>query len=283
MDEFNNDNQNNNQDFQDNKTDSNTDFAIPEEYQNKGWSRFFDGKTGDDLKNELFRSYDNSQTLIGKKVEDYLANVDLKNLDNYEQIKDSLIKQIMPEYNTPEDIKDYNLTDVISKAEKILPIDESAINSIAGKFKELGVSSKQGQEIFKEYLNLTIQDFKKITNPEELEQNISKMFNGNTEQRKQVESLISEFLPEEDKKIIQKIVPNNIVEMFYKVAKGFVEKYDYKESTTNSSKSNQFKMSEADKNQEYDRLYKKLIELDNRPQKVGEREAILKQMQNLFR
>ena len=41
-----------------------SDFSIPEEYKEKGWTKFFDGKTGDELKAEVFRSYDNSQTLI---------------------------------------------------------------------------------------------------------------------------------------------------------------------------------------------------------------------------
>ena len=39
----------------------------------------------------------------------------------------------------------------------------------------------------------------------------------------------------------------------------------------------------ADKNAEYDRLYNKLIELDSNPhQKVGDREAIVKQMREIF-
>ena len=66
---------------------SSSEFKIPEEYQQKGWAKFFEGKSGDELKSEFFRSYDNSQSLIGKKVEDYIAETDLKSLDNYEQIK----------------------------------------------------------------------------------------------------------------------------------------------------------------------------------------------------
>ena len=39
------------QDYQQGSSDS--DFTIPEEYQNKGWSKFFDGNKGDELKSEV--------------------------------------------------------------------------------------------------------------------------------------------------------------------------------------------------------------------------------------
>ncbi len=82
-------------------TGADANFSIPEEYKEKGWAKFFDGKTGDELKAEVFKSYDNSQTFIGKRVEDYIATTDLKSLPNYEQIKENLIKQIAPNYDVP--------------------------------------------------------------------------------------------------------------------------------------------------------------------------------------
>lgn len=268
---------------QDGTANNQSEFSIPEEYKSKGWTKFFDGKTGENLKAELFRSYDSSQSLIGKRVEDYLATTDLKRLENFEQIKENLIKQIAPEYETPEEIGGYNLKEVLTNASAELPITDEVMDSMAEKFKELGVSAQQGQQIFKTYLDLTLKDFEKVTDPQELEQNISNMFNGNTEQRKNVENLIKEFLPDEDRKIIQDIVPNVVVEMFYKVAKGFVEKYDYKEGTNNSSNPAKMRMSEADRNAEYNRLYEELQNLDSRPQKPGEKDAIVNRMRELFK
>lgn len=268
---------------QDGTANNQAEFSIPEEYKTKGWTKFFDGKTGEDLKAELFRSYDSSQSLIGKRVEDYLATTDLKRLENFEQIKENLIKQIAPEYETPEEIGGYNLKEVLTNASVEFPITDEVMDSMAEKFKELGVSAQQGQQIFKTYLDLTLKDFEKVTDPQELEQNISNMFNGNTEQRKNVENLIKEFLPDEDRKIIQDIVPNVVVEMFYKVAKGFVEKYDYKEGTNNSSNPAKMRMSEADRNAEYNRLYEELQNLDSRPQKPGEKDAIVNRMRELFK
>ena len=104
-----------------------------------------------------------------------------------------------------------------------------------------------------------------------------------SEQRKTVEGLLKEFLPQEDQKIIQDSVPNKVIEMFYKVAKGLVDTYGYKEGSANTSNPAKIRMSKADIDAEYDRLVKRLEELDNSPnQKVGERDEIVKQMQKLF-
>ena len=264
-------------------SDTGSDFSIPEEYKDRGWTKVFDGKTGDDLKAEFFRSYDNSQTLIGKKVEDYFANTDLKSLENYDQIKEQLTKQIAPEFQTPEDIKDYGLKDILTEAEVRLPIDDSALDSFAEKFKELGVNKEQGQAILKEYVELTMQDFEKVTNAEELESSINQMFNGNQEQRKNVEALIRESLSDEEKQMIQDFVPNVVIEMFYKVTKNLVDKYDFKEGTSNSNNPAKMRMSDADRNAEYDRLYQQLLDLDSRPHQVGEKEKIVKRMQEIFK
>ena len=239
-----------------------SDFSIPDEYKEKGWTRFFDGKSGDELKSELFRSYDNSQTLIGKKVEDYLKTTDLKSLDNYAEIKEILTKQIAPEVQVPESANDYALNEILKDADGNLEYEypEEALGFFGEQFKELGLSKEQGQGLLKAYTDFEIQEFQKYTDAGELETSISTMFKGNTEQRKTVEGLLKEFLPEE------------------------VSKYGYKEGTNNSNNPAKLqRMSEADKNAEYDRLYNKLIELDSNPhQKVGDREAIVKQMREIF-
>jgi hypothetical protein len=109
------------------------------------------------------------------------------------------------------------------------------------------------------------------------------MFNNNQQQRQTVEGLLKEFLPQQDQEFLQKTAPNYTIEMFYRVAKGLVDKYGYKEGSANSSNPAKIRMSEADKNAEYDRLYQRLISLDSSPnQKVGERDEIINQMRQLF-
>ena len=263
---------------------SDYDFQIPEEYQNKGWVKPFNGKKGDELKSEFFRSYDNSQTLIGKKVEDYIKSVDLKNLENYDEIKETLQKQIMPESLVPEDAEEYNLGNIIEdKNAQALMIEDDTLNFFKDKFKELGLSVDMGQKLFKTYIEHGIEEFQRLTNADELENNISEMFRNNKEQRGKVESLMKEFLPKEDLAIIQQSVPNRIVEMFYKIGKGLVDKYEFKESGTNASNPVKIRMTEADKNREYERLTKMLDDMDNNPyQKVGDRQKIVSQLRKIF-
>lgn len=265
-----------------------SDFAIPKEYKDKGWTKFFDGKSGDELKSELFRSYDNSQTLIGKKVEDYIKTTDLKSLDNYEEIKDALNKQIGNQVEIPENAEGYAFNDILKKEDGTLEYEypEEALNYFGDKFKDLGLSKEQGQGILKSYTEFEIEEFNKFTNPDDLENSLKTMFSETGEkspQRKTVEGLLKEFLPQEDQQFLQRTAPNYTIEMFYRVAKGLVDKYGYKEGASNSSNANKFRMSEADRNAEYDRLFRQLEELDSRPQKVGEKEAILKRMQELYK
>lgn len=263
-----------------------SDFAIPEEYKDKGWTKFFDGKSGDELKSELFRSYDNSQTLIGKKVEDYIKTTDLKSLDNYEEIKEALTKQIGNQVEIPENAEGYAFNDILKNenGEQEYTYPDEALNFFGDKFKELGLSKEQGQGLLKSYTQFEIEEFQKYTNADELNNNINTMFNNNQQQRKTVEGLLKEFLPQEDQEFLQKTAPNYTIEMFYRVAKGLVDKYGYTEGSANSSNPAKIRMSDADRNAEYDRLYNRLIELDNTPnQKVGEREEIVERMQNLFK
>lgn len=260
-----------------------SNFSIPEEYADRGWAKFFDGKTGDDLKTELFKSYDNQQSLIGKKVEDYLATTDLKNLSNYEQIKESLKGQLAPEYNVPEDVKDYALDTVLKdeNGRNMFPVGQEALDQFSGVFKELGISVEQGQKLFKTYLDYEIEDFRRYTDADDLENSVNEMFKGNMQQRRTCESLIKEFLSPEDQQLIQDTMPNVIVEMFYKVSKGLVDKYGYKEGT--NPPPNKITKTSAERDAEYDNLMQQIAELSSRPHKTEEKDRLMEMLRNVYR
>lgn len=265
-------------------------FTIPDEYKDKGWARFFEGKSGDELKNEFFRSYDNSQTLIGKKVEDYIANTDLKNLENYEQIKEALTKQIAPQVEVPQDKAGYALNDILKDENGNLMYEypEEIIDYFGDEFKNLGLTKEQGQGLIKTYTDFELKEFQKYTDADELETDLKSMFNETTSQKSQqrvlVEGLLKEFVPQEAQEFLQNTAPNYTIEILYSVAKGLVDKYGYKEGTTGSHNPASMRMSEADKNAEYDRLVQKLEELDNNPnQKAEDRERILARMRDIFK
>lgn len=257
-----------------------SEFSIPQEYSEKGWVKFFDGKTGDDLKAELFKSYDSQQSLIGKKVNEYLANTDLKQLDNFEEIKKALLPQIAPEFDVPEK---YNFDSVLLDEEgnKIYPMPDEALDEFTTLFKEEGITDKQAQSILKKYINFETENFKKYTDADELEAGLKEMFKSNPTQKQTCESLIKEFLSADDQKLIQQTMPNVVVEMFYKVAKGLVDSYGYKE-TTGGQKAGSIIKTDAEKQAEYDKLYKEIVELGNRPHTEAEKAEKLKQLQNVF-
>lgn len=259
-----------------------SDFSVPEEYKDRGWARCFEGKSGDDLKAEFFKSFDNSQSLIGKKVEDFLATTDLKQLSNYEEIKKNLSSQLVPELQVPENASDYALGDLIKETlggEN--DYVQEGVESFQDTFKNLGISKEQGQGVMKAYIDYQVQEFQKYTDADELENNINEMFKGNAGQRGQCETLIKEFLPQEDQKFIQDTMPNAVVEMFYKVAKGLLDKYDYKEGSAVLNNSS-MKMTDAQKNAEYDRISKELEELSHRPHRTEEKQALVSQLQKIF-
>lgn len=260
-----------------------SEFSIPDEYKEKGWARFFDGKTGDELKSELFKSYDNSQSMIGKKVIDYLSNTDLRQLSNYEEIKKNLSAQLTPEYNVPENATDYGFENLIKETFGENPTYQAeGINNFQDKFKELGISKEQGQGIMKAYMDYQVEEFQKFTNADELEADINQMFKGNVQQRTQCESLIKEFLPPQDQKFIQDTMPNAVVEMFYKVAKGLVDKYDYKEGYSAQGGSS-LTMTQQQKDEEYTRLTSEIEALSHRPHSEQEKQNLINQLMALYK
>lgn len=259
------------------------EFAIPDEYKDKGWAQFFNGKTGDELKTEFFKSYDNSQSLMGKKVEDYLTNTDLKQLANYEEIKKNLSAQLTPEYNVPEESKDYDLQAVVKEnLGEETTFDLNSLEKFQNDFKEFGISKEQGQKILKSYIDYQVDEFQKMTNADELETNINSMFKENSGQRTKCEALIKEFLPTQDQKFIQETMPNQVVEMFYKITKGLLDKYDYQEGNSGSGQSS-MRMTQQEKDAEYTRITNELEALTNRPHRAQEKQALLNQLQALYK
>ena len=256
------------------------EFSIPSEYAEKGWTKFFEGKSGDDLKTELFKSYDSQQSLIGKKVNEYLTSTDLKSLDNFEDIKKALLPQIAPEFEVPEA---YNFDAVLKdeQGNKIYPMPDEALEEFTGLFKEEGITQKQAQGILKKYIEFETENFKKYTDVKELDENLAQMFKANPAQKQTCESLIKEFLSKDDQTLIQDTMPNQVVEMFYKVAKGLVDKYGYKESA-GGSKPSSMALSQSEKDAEYNKVYKELMELGNRPHTAKEKSELLSRLQSIY-
>lgn len=230
-----------------------SDFAIPKEYQDREWAKGFEGKSGDDLKSDIFKALD----------------------EKYSNV---------PE--VPETSEGYAFNDILKDENGELQYEypDEALNFFGDKFKELGLTKEQGQGILKQYTDFEIEQFAKYTNADELNQTIDTMFNGNSEQRRTVEGLIKEFLPQEDQEFLQKTAPNCTIEMFYKLAKGLTDKYGFKEGTSGGNKGNgSFRMSATDRDREYNRIVGEMEALSKRPHSSEEKENLQRQLDNLFR
>ena len=244
-------NDNTNIDNSGNDTTVNT-FNIPQEYQEKDWAKNFEGKTGDELQNAIFKALDEKYAntpVIPETVEAYELNtIEFKDEDGN------------PYYEYPPEVLDH----------------------FGNEFKELGLTKDQAHGILTKYTNFELEQFQALTNIDELNKNIDDMFKSNPTQKQTVQGLLKEFLPAEDQKFLQETAPNYTIEMFYKVAKGLVEKYGYKEGSGGQANKNNYVMSQADKDKEYNKICDEMEALKTRPHTAEEKDALQRRLNALF-
>lgn len=260
-----------------------TSFSIPEEYASKGWAKTFEGKTGNDLMNAFFKSYDNAQGLVSKRVDEYIENIDLSKLDSYENIKSVLQSKSA---NVPENIEDYKLESVFSSEDENsenFEVPKDVLDKFANSFKEIGLNVNQAQELLKMYSEFELENFSKLADPEELKKDISTLFNNDDAKKKNVESLLNEFLTEDDANFLKTSAPNKTILMFYKLAKGLTDKYDFTEGNASAGAKSSSVRTEEEKNAEYNKVYNKLMELQTRPHSTEEKEELLNELRNIYK
>lgn len=262
---------------------SENSFSIPDEYLERGWAQNFQNKSGDDLKNEFFKSYDNSQSLIGKKVQDFITTTDLKSLDNFEEIKKSLSDQLG--IGAPEVPEDYAINDLLKDADGNAShqYPDELINRFTDVFKELGLTKEQGQRLFDYFTKFEIEEYQKATDGAVLDAKLDKIFSGDKAAKTSCETLIKEFLSDEDKAFLDKYAPNEFIEIIYKLSKNFSEKYDYKEKAAPPKGAGNTKLSKEERTAEYKRLNEKLMSLKNALHSDKEEQEIIDQMEALFK
>lgn len=227
-------------------------FDIPEEYKTKDWAKNFEGQTGDELKEGIFKALD----------EKY-SNVPL----------------------IPENAEGYSFNDILTdeNGELLFEYPKEALSYFGDKFKELGISKEQGQGLLKTYTDFELREFEKNTNADDLNNSINTLFNNNQQQRREVESLIKEFLPQDDQAFLQKTAPNNTIIMFYKLAQGFVNKYGFKEGTNNSNNTSSLRRTQADIDNEYNRIASELEALQRRPHSPEEKSKLMAELINVYK
>ncbi len=228
-------------------------FSIPDEYQNKDWAKNFEGKVGNELKSEIFKVLDEkyaSTPLVPETIEEYaLSELEFKN----------------------------------ETGEKYYEYPQEVLEVFGERFKNRGLTKEQAHGILTDYTEFEIEQFKAMTNVDDLNQSINEMFKSNQAEINKVEGLLQEFLPVEDRKFLNDSAPNHTLLMFYKVAKGLADKYGYKEGFGGQGGKSHLRMTEADKDKEYNRIVGELEALQKRPHTTEEHNALRKQLDSLFR
>lgn len=240
----------------DNNDNGNVDnvFDIPQEYKEKDWVKQFEGKTGAELRNEIFKVLDQKYTndpRVPETIEEY-------------------------ELNELEFIKNKN-------GETIYTYPQEVLEHFGNEFKEIGLTKEQAHGLLNKYTNFELEQFEAISNIDDLNKNLDEMFKSNPAQKQTVQGLLKEFLPAEDQEFLQTTAPNYTIEMFYKVAKGLVDKYGYKEGSGGQAQQNSYRMTQADKDKEYDRIVSEMEALQRRPHTADEKDALQRQLNALFK
>ena len=116
----------------------NNGFDIPQEYKEKDWVKQFEGKTGDELQNAVFKALDEkyaNEPYIPETVEDYALN-ELEFKDENGNVT----------YEYPQEVLDV----------------------FGGKFKEAGLTKEQAHGLLKDYTQFELEQFEAISNIDDL-------------------------------------------------------------------------------------------------------------------
>lgn len=228
-----------------------SNFEIPAEYAQSDWAKNFEGKTGDDLKAEVFKTLDSQY------------------------------------FNTPvipQDAKGYEFNEILKDANGDIPYtySDEALNVFGGKMKDLGLTKEQGQGLLKTFTDFELSAWTKYTDADECEKNLTELFGNNSAERQACQAGIKKYLSPQEVELVEKTFTNDAVKIMYKLAKGFVSDYGVKEGTQTGNKQGYGSMmSQADKDAEADKIYKELDELKNRPHTDEEKQALINRLISL--
>ena len=181
----------------DNLNNQNTEnnFVIPEEYQDKAWAKNIKSQE------ELFKSYDNAQSLIGKKT---------IGIPDFDKASDEEIKSFYDKI-APKDIKDYDLDG----------IEESQKEFYGNLFKENGLNKRQAKNIVEKF-NETMNDF---FSEDGFDKELKDRFGDDYEKvLNDNRAFLNRYLDDKDKKVIGKM-PNAVLGMMISFSNNLKKEY----------------------------------------------------------
>lgn len=223
-------------------------FAIPDEYKERGWAKNINSYEA------LFKSYDNAQSLIGKKAGDKIPDFE-KATD--EQLADFYGK------TRPKEASEYDCEGLT---------DEEA--EITRKtFYENGINKRQAKAILDQFKNIMIDKNETKYGKEGLQKAMTGAFGANWQQSTvPIENVLKSVLTADDVKEISDNMTNEGVVALYKATNAIMNKYGARESdfATSAGVERPAKM-------EYAEFYKKMKEADRMPNGFAVKQQLKKQ------
>lgn len=228
-----------------------SNFEIPAEYAHSSWAKNFEGKTGDELKTEIFKTL-NSQYTNAPVI--------------------------------PQDANGYEFNEILKNANGDIPYEYSdeVLNVFGGTMKDLGLTKEQGQGLLKTFTDFELSAWAKHTDADENEKNLTELFGNNSAERQTCQASIKKYLSPQEVELVEKTFTNDAVKIMYKLAKGFVSDYGATEGTQAGNKQNYGAlMTQADKDAEAEKIYKQLDELKNHPHSDEDKQKLIDRLISL--
>lgn len=185
-------------------------FSVPAEYQEKSWAKNI--KSMEDL----YKSYDNAQSLIGKKT---------IGIPDFEKATDEELKEFYSK-TAPADIKDYGMDNFTDKEKEIF----------GNLFKENGINKKQAQNIISKFNEFQEQ----FVNEEDFKKELQTRFGDNYKQvTNEATALLRKHLSKEDGELLNGM-PNKLLGTMLSLANNIKKSYgvDLKSNVDNKAVEN---------------------------------------------
>lgn len=185
-------------------------FSVPAEYQEKSWAKNI--KSMEDL----YKSYDNAQSLIGKKT---------IGIPDFEKATDEELKEFYSK-TAPADIKEYGMDNFTDKEKEIF----------GNLFKENGINKRQAQNIISKFNEFQQQ----FINEEDFNKELKTRFGDNYKQiTNEATALLRQHLSKEDGELLNGM-PNKLLGTMLSLANNIKKTYgvDLKSKVDNKAVEN---------------------------------------------
>lgn len=213
------------------------------------------------------------------------ANPDSENKEKSFDYKNATPEELKNEFSkfAPDSIDEYKILDALKdeNGNATYEVSDDVVQYFGNHFKDLGIPSEVGNNLFKLYAQYEQEQFNKLTDINDLNSRLKNIFGDDEQTKKTCENLIKQSLPKEDLLKINDFMPNHFLEIMYRMAKNVSDKYGYKEPTPHNAgrtPTSEY-LTPDEKNEKYKETFNKLQDLKRRQHTHEEKAELLKELE----